>query len=97
MGVELRDGRAQMRGRVVPERHHARVTVERRLYDAALYAASSPMNHPDLAKACGGRRVDVLGHDRGNVARGEGVEIDLSFDGNADGIIRHGTPPSPPF
>jgi hypothetical protein len=79
-------------GGIVPELEHAWMPVERGLHDPPLHAAAPPMDQPHGVEAGGGGRVNVLGDDRRNVPRGEGVEIDLAFDWNACG---HGSP-SPP-
>jgi len=72
-----------VRGWIVPEFDYARMAFERRLDDAALHAASSSVYDTDLVKACRRRSLDVLGDDRGNVARREGVKIELGLDGYA--------------
>ena len=65
-----------MRFRRVPELHHERVVLEGLLDDAALDAFAATVNQPDLAQTCFVRRGDVLGDDRGDVARREGVEVE---------------------
>ena len=71
-----------MRGRIVPELDDAFVTIQGRLNDAALDAASASMNEADFGDAgiCGG--VDVLDDNGGDVARREGVEVEFGFDWN---------------
>jgi hypothetical protein len=56
---------------------------ERSLYDPALHAASSSVHDTDFVKARSRRSLDVLGDNRGNVARREGVKIELGLDGDA--------------
>jgi len=89
VGGELRlrtepdERRAEVRCHIIPELLDVRVTVEGGLYDPALHAASAPMDEPDVAKPGVRGRCDVFLNDGGNVARGEGVQIELGFDGNA--------------
>jgi hypothetical protein len=74
--------RTEMRRRIVPEFDDPRVAIERGLDDAALHAVPASVYDPHLenARICGG--VDIVGHDRGNVTRLEGVQIELGFDGD---------------
>src|SRR5215471_11161256 len=44
--------RAQMRVRVVPERDDERMALEEGLHDAALDAATAPVNQPDFRQTC---------------------------------------------
>ena len=83
-----------MRVVIVPELGDLHVPVERGLDDAALDAAAASVYETDFAQA--GRRggVDVFGDNRGNVARREGVEIELAFNGNAHGLFAHVQPGS---
>jgi hypothetical protein len=78
-----------MRVLVVPELNDLLVPIERGLDDAPLDAAAASVHQTDLAQTGRRRGVDVLGDNRGNVARGERVEIDLAFDRNAHRIIGH--------
>lgn len=71
-----------MRRRVVPEFDHQRMPIERGLDDAALDPASAAMNDPDAIESCGCCGSDVLVHDGRDVARREGMQVDLAFDGN---------------
>jgi len=80
--LQERDGRAKMRGGVVPELLHERVPIERSLYDAPLHAASAPVHETDFTQPGGRRRVQVLLDDRRNVAGCERVKIDFGVDGN---------------
>ena len=84
-----------MRVVIVPEFDHFRVPFERRLDDAALDAAAAAVDDPDLVQAGGSSRVDVFVDDRGDVARTEGVEIDLVLDGNANRFVSHSVSPEP--
>ena len=61
------------------------MTIEGGLHDPALHAASAPMDEPHVAKPGVRGRCDVFLDDGGNIARGEGVQIELGFDGNANG------------
>ena len=47
-----------------------------------------PWIKPHFAKAGGSGGVDVLLHDRGDVARGERVQIQLALDRDVDGMGR---------
>jgi len=73
-----------MRGRIVPEFEHARVPLERRLDGGALHTTSAAMNEPHFAQPSSRRRLDVFADDGDDVGGGEGVEIELGLDGNAD-------------
>jgi len=73
-----------VRRRIVPELDDAGVAIERPLHDAPLNAAAASVHESDLAETCFGCRVDVGVDDGRNVARSEGVQIDLAFDRNAD-------------
>ena len=50
------------------------------LDDAALDAFAATVNQPHLAQTCFVRGGDVLGDDRRDVARREGVEVERGFD-----------------
>lgn len=80
-----------MRRRVVPELDDAGVVLQCGLDNAALYAPATAVDEAYLAKAGGGRRIHVFGHDRRDIARREGVEIELALDGDTDGVghVRH--------
>ena len=67
---------------VVPELGDQRMLLERRLHDAALHAAAAAVDEAQLAQAGFVRGADVLLDDGRDVARGEGVEIELRLDGN---------------
>ena len=80
-------GRPSRRGASpgVPELHHERMVLECLLDDAALNAFAASVNQPHLAQACFVRGGDVLGDDRCDVARREGVEVERAFDGTFSG------------
>ena len=63
------------------------MTLERLLHDAALDAAAAAVDEPHLGQARFGGSVQVFLNDRRDVARGKRVEIELGFDGDANGII----------
>jgi hypothetical protein len=83
-------GCAQMGPRVVPERRHEVVALEDRLDDAALHAAASAVDESDFGQATPVRRPQILVYDRRDIARGEGVQIELRVDGHDVWIGRHG-------
>ena len=87
--------RAEMRRGVVGERVDLRMTLEHGLNNPALDAASAAVNQPHVPEAGCGRGVDVLGHDRRDVARREGVEIDFALDRDADRIFGVQSSPQP--
>ena len=72
-----------MCGRVVPELGDQGMLLERGLDDAALYADAASVDQPDGRYAGGRSGIDILGHDRANIARRERVEVELVFDGYA--------------
>jgi hypothetical protein len=74
--------RTEMRCRIVPEFDDPSVAFERGLDDAALHPAPASVHEPHLENARIRRGVDVVGHDRGDVTRLEGVQIELGFDGD---------------
>ena len=86
--IESRDGRPKVSRRIVPELDDPRVAVERGLHNAALHAPASPVNEAHFAETRRGSGVHIVGDDRCDVARCEGVEIELGLDGNAD-VARH--------
>ena len=71
-----------MRRGVIPELRDQRVLLEHGLHDRALSAAAASVHQPELTQACVVRGADVLVHHRGNIARREGVKIELWFDGD---------------
>jgi hypothetical protein len=87
---EARDGRAQMRIVVVPELGHLRVPFEGRLNDATLDSAAASVDDAHVTQAGGSRGLDVFVHDRRDVARGEGMEIQFVLDGNPQRLLGHG-------
>jgi hypothetical protein len=86
---ESRDRRAEVGSRVVPELGDERVSLERRLNEAALNTAASPVHEAHLAQPCLGRGVYVVCDDASDIPRGEGVQVYLGFDGDADWGVRH--------
>jgi hypothetical protein len=44
------------------------------------------VNDSDFLQACRRRRMNVLFNDGRHIGRGEGVEIDLGFDGNGESV-----------
>ncbi|HMF96115.1 MAG TPA: hypothetical protein VKE96_17550 [Vicinamibacterales bacterium] len=60
------------------------MAIERRLDDAALDTAAASMNDAHFREAGGHGCVDIVGDDRGNVARCERVQIDLALDRKVD-------------
>lgn len=69
-----------MRFRGVPELRHEGMVLQCLLDDAALDAFAATVNQPHLAQTCFVRGGDVLGDDRCDVARREGVEVERGFD-----------------
>jgi hypothetical protein len=70
-----------------------RMPLERRLYDAALYARPAAVNEAYFPQTRRVRGADVLIHHRRDVARMKGMEIEDVFDGDAMdlvGGVRHG-------
>jgi hypothetical protein len=74
---------------IIPEFKYPRVPLERCLHDPTLNAVAAAVNEPDLLQARRCRRVDILGDNRGNIARREGMKIELVFDRNSNGLFRH--------
>lgn len=70
-----------MCGGVVPELGDPGMLLERGLDDAALYTCAASVNQPDGRYPGGRGRIDVLGHNRANVAGRERVEVELVSDG----------------
>ena len=77
---ERGDRRAEVRLRRVAEGDDERMPVERRVHDGALYPDPPPVDQADLAQAGLGRGPDVLRDDGTDVARREGVEVELRLD-----------------
>lgn len=77
------NGCTKMRLGRIPELDDERMTLEGLLHDPSLHTFSAPVNQPHFAEACFMRRGHVLGDDRRNVARCEGVEIERVFDRNS--------------
>ena len=64
------------------------MAVECGLHDAALHAFPAPVDETDVVKPGLRGRSDVFVDDGRNVARREGMEVELRFDGNAVGRCR---------
>ena len=77
------DGGPEMRLRRIPEFDDQRMSFERLLDDAALYASASSVDQADLAQAEIRGGGHVLFDHRRDVARGEGVEVEGVFDRNS--------------
>lgn len=61
------------------------MSIERGLDDTALDTSSAAVNEANALEACRGRSLEVLADNRGNVARQERVQVDLSRDGHPVG------------
>lgn len=81
------NGRAEVRGGVVPEFGDARMALERGLDDAALDAAPAAVDQPHFHQTGGRGRVDVGLDDGGDLPRREGVEVQLRFDRNVHRVV----------
>src|SRR5262249_5057857 len=86
---EDRDRRAEVRLGGVVEGADQGIVAQRLVHDAALDALAAAVNQPDLVQARVVRGADVFLHDRGDVARLEGVEIQRTVDRDAKRIA-HG-------
>ena len=64
-----------MRVGIVPERHNARMSLERGLCDASLNTATTAMYDSDADESGSSRLCDVFLHNRRHVRRLEAVEI----------------------
>jgi len=62
------------------------MTIERGLNDAPLHAAPAAVDEPHLSQPRRRGGVHIFRHYRGDVARSEGMEIELGFDRNAKWI-----------
>jgi hypothetical protein len=76
-------GGAEVRLRRVPELLDERMSIERLLHDPALHAFAASVNEAHFAKPCFVRGRDVIGDDRRNVARREGMEVERIFYRNS--------------
>jgi hypothetical protein len=85
--LQARDCRAKMRGHVVPELQDERMTVERRLHDSPLHASAPAMNETDFVEASPGRSGYVFFDHGRDIARGKGMKIKFSVNGN---FMHHG-------
>jgi hypothetical protein len=75
---------------IVPEFDHLGVPFEGCLDDAALDAATSTVDDAYLVEAGGGSGIDVFVNNRGHVARGERVKVELVLDGESQRLFGHG-------
>src|SRR5258706_9225544 len=73
--------------RIVAEFENERMALECGLHDAALDAAAATVNDAHLTKSRGRSGIDVLSHDRRNVAWRKAVKVELGADRNAHGKI----------
>ena len=65
------------------------VTIERGLNDPSLYTGAAPVHEAHVAKTGEDGRVDVVADHCRDVARREGMKVELGFDRDADGIVAH--------
>ncbi len=75
-----------MRRGIVKKLHYQRMAIERLLHDTALDAASAPVNEPYFSQTGGVGFLEVLLHDRGDVARRERVQVERVFDGDPERV-----------
>ena len=87
MPLRFEDGNscAQVRRGVVEKLQHQRMPLEGLLDDPALDAGAPSMDEPHVAEARRVCFIQILFDDGGDVARGEGVQIEDTFDGNPQG------------
>ncbi len=76
-----------MRVVVVPEFDDEWMAFEERLHDAALHAAPSTVDEPDLRQSRFARCLQVLVDDGGNVGGSERVQIELARNGDGNRIV----------
>ena len=69
-----------MRGGVVPELCHQGMPLEARLHESTLNAEASPVDQPHSPESERVGRRDELVDDVTDVARGEGVQVELWSD-----------------
>ena len=74
-----------MRFRGIPELGNERVPFEHLLHYPALNAFAPAVYQANFAQPGGVRRVDVLLDDGRDITRGECVEVEMIFDGDAVG------------
>lgn len=79
-----------MRRRIVKKLQHERVTFQRLLHDAALYADAAAVDEAHFAESCRMRFVHVVLDDRWNVSRGERVQVERVFDGDPERSVLRG-------
>jgi hypothetical protein len=65
------------------------VLVERGLNDAPLHAAPAAVHQPHLGQAGGRRGLDVVIHNRRDIARQKRVEIELALNRNPNRAVVH--------
>ena len=93
MGAKPCDGGPEVRRRVVPELRYEGMALQCGLNDATQHSAAAPVHQAHLEQTDGCGLFYVFGDNRGDVARSEGVEIQLTFYGDANRITRHDTAP----
>ena len=74
-------------GRRIGEAGDERMAGEDRLHDLPLDADAAAMDQPHLDEPSGVSGVEILGDDRGDVTRREGVQVERILDGDADGLV----------
>ena len=86
---QARDRRAEMGLVIIPEFDDVRVAFKGRLDDAALDAGAASVDQAHFLQAgsrcCGHEFIN----DGCDVARGERVQIELTFDGDSQRFVRH--------
>ena len=88
--ASMRIGGSQMRRACRPRTPYQRVTVERRLHDAALHAASAAVHEPHFARALRRpRRRRIRRRRTGYRAAAKACEIEFGVDGD----VMHGRAP----
>jgi hypothetical protein len=75
---------------IVPEFDDPAVPFQGCLDDAALDPPTASVDDAHLVKAGGGSCIDVFLNDRGHIARGERVKIELVLDGKSQRLFGHG-------
>ena len=74
-------------GRRIGEAGDERMAGEDRLHDLALDADATAMDQPHFGEPSGVSGLEILGDDRGDVTRREGVQVERILDGDADGLV----------
>jgi len=62
---------------------------ERGLHDSALHPAAAAVDESHVAQAGGSGGVDVLLHDRRDISRGEGMQVELALDRDMHRVVGH--------